>query len=224
MVRLKMYIKIIICVLRTFNCLCLFCFIVSLSFLSVLSSRFCRLSTRALGQNGRCRQTFSIIRSSLSLHSFSSLPSLRCLPVRTPSLDPSLSFLSRSPTSNCSLICCDRSSCHHLPTGHQRPRTFLRVDIHCRQFTYNPREGTPFVLSPILQLCCPLGILFWSFATSCSPSFLSHCHRQYCHQHQQQCSSCAFSFLLACPHLGYCTCCSCCCVALFNQQSVKLSR
>lgn len=106
-------------------------FVLSFRFLlvSVHSSRFCRLSTRALGQNGRCRQTFSIIRSSLSLHSFSPVRSLRCLPVRTPSLDPSLSFLSRSPTSNCSLICCDRSSCHHLPTGHQRPRTSLRVWI-----------------------------------------------------------------------------------------------
>lgn len=74
-----------------------------------------------------------------------------------PPFDPSLAFLSHS---NCSLICCDRSNCHHLPTGDQQRRTSVFLCVyHCRQFIYNPIEGTPFVLH--LFCCCrPLRILF----------------------------------------------------------------
>lgn len=33
--------------------------------------------------------------------------------------------------SNCSLICCDRSNCHHLPAGGHRRRTYLCCAVLC---------------------------------------------------------------------------------------------
>lgn len=138
-------------------------------FASVHLSRFCTLSTRALGQNcfvvvRHFQSTVLLFRLFflfnlfffVSVQDMASSVSVAYLYARPP-FDPSLAFLSHS---NCSLICCDRSNCHHLPTGDQQRRTSVFLCVyHCRQFIYNPIEGTPFVLH--LFCCCrPLRILF----------------------------------------------------------------